>query len=215
MAAYVDTQGRVDFRALAKDSSDLDQYIAFIAEHSPMATPQLFPDEHTRLAHYLNSYNALSMKAILDEGIPESLGGLKKFWFFGIKDHAIGNQEMTLYSYENDIIRKLGEPRVHFALNCMSVGCPRLPQVPFDAATLATQLEAETRKFLNEERNVRVDDSRRLVWLTEIFDFFPEDFLAESPSLIAYVNRYRARPIPADYKVKFIDYDWTVNGQPR
>ena len=120
---------------------------------------------------------------------------------------------MSLYSYENDVTRALGDPRVHFALNCMPVGCPRLPMTPFNAASLDDELDRETRRFMAETRNVRVDSASRTVWLSEIFDFFPEDFLAHSPTLLAYVNRYRANPVPTDCAIKFMDYDWTVNAQ--
>lgn len=71
---------------------------------------------------------------------------------------------MSLYSYENDVIRALGDPRVHFALNCMPVGCPRLPMTPFNAASLDDELDRETRRFMAETRNVRVDSASRTVW---------------------------------------------------
>ena len=60
----------------------------------------------------------------------------------------------------------------------------------------------------------RVDHDNRVVWISEIFDFFTEDFLAQSPSLLVYINRYRDAPVPEDYEVRFIDYDWNVNRQP-
>ncbi|MGH3849573.1 MAG: DUF547 domain-containing protein, partial [Pseudonocardiaceae bacterium] len=112
------------------------------------------------------------------------------------------------------VIRRLGEERVHFALNCMAVSCPRLPRMPFHAATLDAELAREARQFFAEPRNVEVDTAGRTVRLSEILSFYPEDFLAKAPSLIAYANRYRATPIPADYRVAFIPYDWTVNRQP-
>ncbi|MBT6273005.1 MAG: DUF547 domain-containing protein [Chromatiales bacterium] len=70
---------------------------------------------------------------------------------------------MTLRSYENDIIRPLGDPRVHFALNCMSVGCPVLPRVAFEASTRDATLEQEARKFLAEDRNVHIDAQHKTV----------------------------------------------------
>ncbi len=78
------------------------------------------------------------------------------------------------------------------------------------AATFEAERDREARAFLGDERNVGVDHARRAVQLPEILDFFREDFLAKAPSLIAYVNRYRAQPIPEDYEVGFIPYNWTV-----
>jgi hypothetical protein len=214
LSRHVDDKGRVDFTAVAALPGDLDQYIASVAHRSPASHPGDFPSAGAILAHHLNAYNALSMKAVIAEGIPESLGGLTKYWFFGLRKHDIGKESLSLYAYENEVIRKLGDPRVHFALNCMSVGCPILPQKPFSATAIETELEKETRRFMAEERNVRVDHTDRVVWLSEIFDFFTEDFLAVAPDLITYVNRYRSEAVPQDYQVRFVDYDWTVNRQP-
>src|SRR5260370_1338506 len=116
----------------------------------------------------------------------------------------------SLYRLENAVIRPLGEPRVHFALNCMVRGCPRLPREPFDPSRLDAQLERETRRFLNESRNVQVDPPLRLVRVNSILHFYREDFLAQVPSLVPYLNRYRAEPIPGDYPVRFFPYAWTL-----
>ena len=89
--------------------------------------------------------------------------------------------------------------------------CPRLPQVPFDAKLLQTQLDAATREFFTEPRNLRVDDETATVEVSEILDFYTEDFLLQAPSIIAYINRYRDDAIPENYTVRYIDYDWTVN----
>ena len=112
------------------------------------------------------------------------------------------------------MIRPLNEERVHFALNCMAVSCPRLPRTPFTAAGLDAELDAAARLFFAEPRNLQVDPVRRVVRLSSILDFYPEDFLRKAPSLIAYANRYRADPVPLDHNVEFIPYDWTVNAQP-
>jgi len=62
---------------------------------------------------------------------------------------------------------------------------------------------------------VRVDAAAREAWLSGIFEFYPRDFLAKAPSLMAYVNRYRAVPIPEDFRIRFLEYDWTVNDRAR
>jgi hypothetical protein len=59
-----------------------------------------------------------------------------------------------------------------------------------------------------------LDPERRVVRISEILSFYTEDFLADAPSLVAYVNRYRPAPVPEDYEVEFIDYDWRINNQP-
>lgn len=125
----------------------------------------------------------------------------------------VGGVAMSLYAYENEIIRALGEERVHFALNCMAAGCARLPRTPFRAATLDAELDREARRFFDEPRNVRVDRARRVLLLAEILKFYAEDFLAKAPSLAAYANRYRREKVPEDFAIEYIPHDWTVAAQ--
>jgi hypothetical protein len=210
---FVDDAGRVDFAALAQDRADLDRFVAWIYAEGPQNAPQRFPSREHVLAYHLNAYNALAMYNVLERGIPASLAGLEKVDFFALRKLKVAAVPLSLYAYENDVIRPLGEERVHFALNCMVRGCPRLPRTPFRAEDLERQLAAETRHFLAEPRNVRLDPARRVVHLSEILRFYSEDFLAKAPSLPAYVNRHRGEKIPEDYEVAFIPYDWTVNRQ--
>lgn len=211
---FVDDKGRTNFKALAKSPGKLKRVVQFVSTESPVSHPQKYPTPESKLAYYLNSYNALSMYNIIDAEIPESLAGLKKVSFFYFRKFIIGGEKMSLYAYENDVIRKLGEEKVHFALNCMSVGCPRLPRYPFPSKGLNQELEKQATFFFNEDRNVKVDATKKEVHLSEILDFFTEDFLKKSPNLIHYVNRYRKAKVPEDYEVEFISYDWTVNVQP-
>jgi hypothetical protein len=211
LTRYVDDAGRIDFDALRQNHVDLDRVVAFIAAVDPDSQPQRFPDKHSRLAFYINAYNALAMYGVVQVGVPESLSGLTKFTFFYLRTFTIGGKSISLYTFENDVIRPLGEERIHFALNCMVVSCPRLPRVAFSATKLDAQLDAAARAFIGETRNVYLDPGKREVWLSAIFDFYTADFLAHAPSLIAYVNLYRAAQVPADFKVRFLEYHWTVN----
>jgi len=210
---FVNDQGQVDFHGLANRSADLDAFVDYIARVSPESAPSPFPTKESRLAYHINAYNALSMYNVIDSGIPKSLAGLTKLWFFGFKKFSIGGERLSLRSYENDVIRPAGDERVHFALNCMSVGCPHLPRDPFTAPGLDNQLDREARRFFAEPRNLRVFPERKTVRISEILKFYKEDFLRHSPNLIAYVNRYAPEKIPENYQVEFAEYDWTVNDQ--
>ena len=210
---HVDDRGRVDFAALERDRGDLDRYVSWVYAVGPNNRPEAFAGRAEILAYHLNAYNALAMYSVLAAGVPRSISEYGKLRFFWLRRMKVGGEPISLYRYENEVIRPLGEERVHFALNCMAVHCPRLPRQPFRAATLEADLAREARQFLNEARNVQVDPLRRVVRLSEIFDFFPEDFLAKAPSLLEYVNRHRAAPVPAGYAVEFIPYDWTVAAQ--
>ena len=212
---HVDGHGRIDFVGLSAQPNDLNRYVAYVFRNGPETTPASFPTPADRLSYHINAYNALAMYNVIHSGFPADLdSGLAKFDFFYLTRFDVDGTRTNLYDYENDVIRRLGDPRIHFALNCMARACPRLPQAPFGAGDLDAELEREARFFFSEARNLRVDHDERAVYLSAILDFFTEDFLAVSPSLIAYVNRYAEPAVPEDYDVRFIPYDWTINAQP-
>ena len=214
---HVNQQGEVDFVALQADKSAsgvqaLASYVQTIA-----VTPlDAAPTAPARLAHMINAYNALSMYNVIASGIPATHAGFAKVQFFVLRKFDIGGTPMSLYTFENDIIRKLNEPRIHFALNCSAVSCPVLPRVPFTASKLDDELDRETRAFFAKPENLRIDDVQRKVIFNEILKFYTEDFTpAHAPSLVAYAQRYTAQKIPVDYTVTFAPYDWTVANSQR
>jgi hypothetical protein len=211
---YVDDLGRVNFAALAGDRADLNLFVAWVYDNGPNNHPERFPTRNHLLAFHLNAYNALAMHKVLEAGVPTTLAGLRKIGFFYFGKVQVGGEAITLYDYENKVIRPLGEPRVHLALNCMSVSCPRLPREPFLPKRLEEQLAREAKRFFNDSRNVQVDNAKHVLRLSEILQFYTADFLAVAPSLASYVNRYRVAFVPENYEVEFIPYDWTINRQP-
>jgi uncharacterized protein DUF547 len=210
LSRYVDESGKIDFLALSKDRAELDAYVAWIVRVSPANTPNAFPTKDAKLAYYINAYNALAMYNVLESGMPKDLNAVKVRFFYRNK-LGIGGEKMSLYDLENKIIRPMGDPRVHFALNCMVRGCPRLPREPFRADQLDLELQATAQYFLNEPRNVEIQADKQTVRFSQILQFYTEDFLKKSPSLIAYANGYRESKIPEGYKVDFIPYDWILN----
>ncbi len=216
LTRFVDSEGRVDFNRLSHHSLPLRRYVRFISQTSPTRHPDEFPTRGAQLAFYINSYNAVAMYGVISSGFPEDFDGVSgRAKFFIFTDFNVGGEDISLYDYENDVLRPLGDPRIHFALNCMVKSCPRLPQIPFYKKTIDQFLDSLTVEFVNDSRHVRVIESARLVRLSAIFDFYTEDFVNRqtAPSLIAYINRYREDRIPENFEVEFIDYDWTVNSQ--
>jgi Protein of unknown function, DUF547 len=214
---HVNALGEVDFAALQKDSgasgiTALESYVQAIA-----ITPlDAAATADARLAHMINAYNALSMFNVIASGIPPTHAGWAKVQFFLLRKFEIGGKLLSLYAFENDIIRKLNEPRIHFALNCSAVSCPVLPRKPFTAEQLNEELDRETRAFFMRPENVIVDHSKRTVFFNEILKFYTEDFTpAHAPSLIAYAQRYTSQALPKDYATAFTPYDWTVANSQR
>ena len=214
---HVNDRGEVDFAGLRDDRSDsgiraLERYLTAIAA-TPLDAP---PTANARLAHMINSYNAMSMYNVIASGIPPSHDGLAKVKFFVLRKFDIGGVARSLYAFENDVIRKLNDPRIHFALNCSAVSCPVLPRIPFRAEDLEAALDRETRNFFARAENLRIDDASRTVFFNEILSFYTEDFVpAHAPNLIAYAQRYVTRVIPHEYKTAFTRYDWTIANSRR
>jgi hypothetical protein len=209
---YVNQRGEVNFPALQKNRANLDQYVAYVAQKQAGS----IRDSNERLAHYINSYNALSMYNVLESGIPKTNAGSAKVRFFYLRKFQIGGKEMSLYDYENEVIRKLKEPRVHFALNCSALSCPALPKIPFSGVNLNQELDREAHKFFSEQRNLRIDHAGKKVYVSELLDFYPDDFIStDTPTLVAYINRFAPEKIPSDYSIEYIPYDWTIANSAR
>jgi hypothetical protein len=224
---FVDERGFVDYDGLAKNRETFDSYIERLERTSPESEPDRFSTRDDRLAYYINAYNAQVFAGVLARG-PEQVsvwkGGLISGYRFFVKQKIeLGGRTMSLKHLEDKVIRaRFQDPRIHAALNCASISCPRLPQEAFLAETLDQQLDAAMREFVAEKRHVEVDNTRKTVRLSKIFDWFKGDFLDyersqgnKSPNLLDYINRYQGSgaQLPRDYKVEFLPYDKGINQQ--
>lgn len=213
----VDDKGRIDFKNIAKDPSDLSTFVDAIEAVSPSSNPELFQNRDAVLAYHVNTYNALAMWGVIQRDIPKNFSSLiKRASFFKFRSVVIGGKKTNLYDYENKVIRPLDEPRTHFALNCMVKDCPRLLQKAYYAETLDQDLQIASQEFFSKEQHIRFDDDKKKVYLSGIMKFYTKDFTpnGKKQDLIPYVNQFSARQVPDDYSVKFLKYDWTVNQQP-
>jgi hypothetical protein len=213
LTRHVDAEGRIDFAGIARDPADLDAFVAYVATVSPSLKPAAFPTKGSAIAWYINAYNALAMYVVIQSGMPPDLDPIR-VRFFSETRMLVGGRRISLDDLENDFIRPLGEARVHFALNSMTRGGPRLPREPFRTEELGRQLEAAAQGFLTEKRNVDLDAEKRIAWVSMTLNWYEADFLKNASSLAAYINRYRiTAPIPAGWQIRFIPYDWKLNAQ--
>lgn len=226
LETYVDDIGFVDYRGLRANRGALDRFVGQLRATGPDSTPDLFPESEDQLAYYINAYNALVFAGVLGlDPDADTVWGITKtgYGFFARMKVELDQQEMSLKKLEDDLVRAgFQDPRIHAALNCASAGCPRLPREPFLPETLDQQLDAAMKEFVGEERNCHVDTAAGTVTLSKIFDWFRQDF-EEFPQplgqgggeLIDYINRYRSADaqIPEDFKIKFANYDKSLNRQ--
>lgn len=237
LKTYVNGQGMVDYSGLQKNPANLEAFYAQLAVLSPDSHPWLFPRENDRLAYWINAYNSTVLKGIIEYypigGVEDVKEPLLLFFFpaksgfFFFQRYTYGGVETNLYYVENRIIRKrFSDPRFHFALNCASRSCPKLPVTPFYPDTLDQQLDSEARKFINSREFVRFDSEHNTLYLSAIFKWYKEDFLDwlrlkkyTEPSLLAYIRLYAGDHLAIQLHnvyqpdIRFLDYDWSLNDQ--
>lgn len=210
LKAAVDERGAVDFDALLANHADLDRYVSWIYQRSPDRWPNLYKTRAHELAYHVNAYNALALYNYLLSGLPRSFSLLERRQFFQTRKLFVGGRPLSLDEYRDQVIRPLGDPRLLFAITRHLASDPVLAREPYRAALLEAQLDRAARAFMADARNVRVDAASRTVTLAPLLDDHRADFLKDVPSLADYVNRFRDKPVPADYELGFAATDWTV-----
>jgi hypothetical protein len=209
---YVDRRGQVDYGAWAssrEDMASLEQYVEAIGRARVEGK-----SEASRLAFYINAYNALVLRAVLKRWPVETV--MKVDGFFTAEKHRVANEEMTLDDLEhNKVIRvQFSEPRIHFVLVCAAKSCPRLLQSALTEGNLEAQLEAATREFIPGATRRR---GNQLV-TSQLFNWFARDFVANAGSVAAYLARYldaETGQLLLDGKltIDFSEYDWSINAR--
>ncbi len=207
---FANNKGEIDFQRLALYPEDLYAYTAFLSAYSPKSHPTLFPTTEHALAYYINAYNALSIKGLLDYQVPEKLKGVTAYRFFSVSRHTLGGERITLKSLRKDYVYAPKEPRAHFAVSSHCVSCPILSRTPYLAATLNEQLDRATQQYLNNSEYVTVSHQEKILWLSEYFADFSKDILGSKTALMDFINPYLTQPIPKHYPIRFMPDDWHI-----
>lgn len=205
-------EGSVNYPGIEADGR-LNSYLASLDRVDPNAFAA-----GDRLAFWINSYNVFAIKGILDRDSPMTLWG--RYRYFITREYQVGGQAVNLSDLERRILIPFHEPRIHFAIVCASLSCPKLQSWAYRGDRLTDQLEQVTRAFVNDPSRNRFDRERKIAYLSKIFDWFSNDFETDSGSLQKYLRRYvddpdLARELEAErYTVMFLEYDWKLNGVP-
>ena len=177
-----------------------------------------FQSSNEELSYWINAYNALAIKGILDGRSPESFFG--KIGYFYNAEYIVNGRTTNLYDLEHGVIIPLEEPRIHFALNCASASCPKLSSAVYRAEKLETQLENAAITFINDTTRNRFDQQTKTAYISKIFDWFEDDFVKHSGTVQNYLALYvRDEGISTalannEYEIKYMEYDWSLNGIP-
>lgn len=227
---------RVDYAKLAADDAGLRAYLDRLAATDIAAVTGASQED--RLAFWINAYNACMLKRVVEHYPIRKAGGLH-----GLKNRAAGRPENSVWQIEDvftgdhcrvageersqdeiehEIIRPMGDPRIHFAVNCAAWSCPPLTDRAYLAATLNEQLDERVRAFMMDTRHfdVTTEGDGRTVHVNKVLDWFKEDFGGNDEGVKAFfvpfaAGHYREALQDPGTKVEFFDYDWTLNDMQR
>lgn len=169
-----------------------------------------------QLAFWINVYNAATVRLIVEHYPLESIRNIK-VGGAGPWDHPVVTvlgRALTLGEIEHHIVRALfPDPRIHYALNCASIGCPNLAAKAYRANTLETMLSDAATAYVNHARGVQVRKGRANI--SKIYGWYREDFGADEAAVLTHINQYAQgtlkRSLLAISKIGKYDYDWLLN----
>jgi hypothetical protein len=226
---------QVRYAGMQKDHAQLKIYLELLSKVPEREFKGW--SKSRQLAFLINAYNAFAVEKILTR-YPD----IKSVWDFGklfgnpFKDKffTLFGREFSLDMVEHDTIRAKGvydDPRIHFAVNCASVGCPMLREEAYVADRLGMQLEEQTRRFLSDRTRNRYASAEGALEVSKIFDWYKEDwtggyrgfdgkgppaasreqFFAAYADFLADWPEDQARVRERKVAIRFLDYDWYLN----
>ena len=202
LSKHVSESGEVNYKSFKKDSVKLKDYISYLSKN----TPSNGATKNEKLAYWINLYNALTVDLIVRNYPIKSIKDIKNPWKQRLWETA--NLSYNLDEIEHDILRKMNEPRIHFAIVCASISCPKLQNKAFKAKTLDTQLTKATKTFL--ANNTKNEITKNQLKLSKIFKWFSKDFETKG-TVIDFINLYTSTTISKDAKINYKDYNWNLN----
>lgn len=214
--------GLVDYENLRKD----ERLPKYLNQLSGTNIEKLTRNE--KLAFWINAYNAFTL-FIINKNYPVKsitdlhTGGRIIGYLLGktIWDKEfieINGSKFSLNDIEHKILRKMNEPRIHFAIVCASISCPEIRDEAYVANKLETQLEKQATKFINDPSRNKFDLKNREAEISEIFNWFEEDFGNDEEEVLLYIAKYLPEEITNDiinnlteWDVSYMNYNWGLN----
>ncbi len=213
---HVDENGQINYTKLKANPEKLEAYLDLLAVTKPTEEWSY----NAQLAFWINAYNAIVIKGVIDHYPTTSVRRVKLFrgFFYRLKFQVAG-KTYTPNQIEHGILREeFPDPRVHFALVCASSSCPPIGKRAFSAETIEERLETLTFNFIQNPEHVRIDRAKRRIYLSKIFKWYEDDFMEGYDGVVDFLADY----LPTedvefletqDVKFEYVDYDWTLNDQ--
>tara|TARA_R110001592_G_scaffold307299_2_gene580902 strand:- start:437202 stop:437972 length:771 start_codon:yes stop_codon:yes gene_type:complete len=209
----VSQDGHVNYKGFIQDSLKLNKYLDLISASAP--NKKTWSNDE-QMAFWINAYNAYTVQLIIRNYPLKSIkeiGGRVPFinssW--DIKFIQFGGETLDLNNIEHGILRKeFEEPRVHFALNCASVSCPKLRNEAYTAEKLESQLNDQAKAFINNPSKNNIGDGKNIK-ISKLFTWFEGDFKKKSPNIPAFLSQFSKVKVSEDADIDYLDYNWNLN----
>lgn len=202
MQEHVTEVGDVDYKAFLERKSDLEAYLDYLGNHKPDSEAS----RYEALAFYINLYNAATVHLILENYPLNSIKDIENPW--GQRRIRLAGDKISLSKIEHGILRKMNEARIHFAINCASVSCPKLRNRAFTASGMELELQQAAMDFINDPSKNRVSEDD--LQLSAIFKWYRGDFM-QKRSLVAYIQPFTKTKIRETARISYLPYDWDLN----
>lgn len=204
LSKYVTSSGTVSYSGFKGQKSILEKYLGDLAEN-PVENSW---SKNEKMAYWINLYNASTIMLILDNYPTSSIKNINGGKPWDKRWIKSGSKTYTLNEIENSILRsQFKDARIHFAVNCAAISCPRLMNKAFTASNLNSLLDENARWFINN--STFNDISSKKVQISKIFDWYAADF----GNIVDYLNKYTTTEIKSNAKVSYKEYDWKLNGK--
>ena len=209
---HVNLAGMVNYKGFVKDKAELDAYLKILGDNPPQSSWS----QNDQKAFWINVYNAFTVSLIVQKypvkSIKDIAGKIYKIntpW--DIQFVKIGGKTYDLNNVEHGILRKkYNDARIHFALVCASISCPKLQRDAYTGASVDAQLNNAGKEFLNDKskNNIAADKAS----LSKYFSWYAGDF-KQNGTMRDFINKYSATKLNANTKISYLDYNWGLNEQ--
>lgn len=202
---HVSDNGNVNYEGFKSDHKKLLYYIYVLSLVNKNENFNKL-SKNEKLAYWINLYNALTIDLIVRHYPIKSIKDIKNPWKQRLWIDS--NLKYNLDEIEHDILRKMNEPRIHFAIVCASISCPKLQNQAYTADLIETQLTKATKEFLAD--NTKNEIGKNELKLSKIFKWFNKDFETNG-TVIDFINQYTTTTISEDAKINYKNYNWNLN----
>lgn len=196
---------KVAYSVIQKNKTELEILIQQIA-----TTDLTSENEESKKAFFINAYNLIMIKSIVEKypvKSPLDISGV-----FDKNQHVIAGMKLTLNDLENKMLRaKYNDARIHFVLVCGANGCPPITNFAYVPEKLENQLNEQTKAAINNPSFIKINTSSKKISVSQIFEWYKDDFITKNSSLITFLNAYLSSPIDEKYRLSYYNYDWSLN----